>query len=92
MAKPRQEKSISEVAPESVDSTTELERSEDRNSALRKELSECRSAANLSQTLLASGLRLAFANEALQGEVAALRKDASTQASGQKSKQSSGKP
>ncbi len=91
MARTRQEKSISKVLAEPVDNATELEQCEDRNSAIKKELSECRSAANSYRPLLASGLRLALANEALQGEVAALRKDASMQASDQKAKQSSGK-
>jgi hypothetical protein len=41
--------------------------------------------------LLASGLRLAFANEELRGKVAALRKDASKQAAERKAK-GSGQP
>jgi hypothetical protein len=102
----RQEKSIFEVQPEPVDHATEMRQCEDRNSALnkrnsalkkrnsalKKELFDCRTAANSDRPLLASGLRLALANEALQGEVAALRKDASKQASDQKAKQSSGQP
>jgi len=82
---------ISDAVTEPVDSAAQLKRLKDRNSALKKELSDCESAAASDLPLLASGLRLAFANEELRGKVAALRKDASKQAAERKAK-GSGQP
>jgi hypothetical protein len=76
----REKTQISDAVTEPVDSAAQLKRLKDRNSALTKELSDCESVAASVRPLLASGLRLAFENEELQGKVAALRKDASKQA------------
>jgi hypothetical protein len=49
------------------------------NSALKKELAECKAAAVSDRALLAGGLRLALANEALEIENALLRRNAAQQ-------------
>lgn len=85
MAKRTGEKDlISEVIPELINCAAKLRNSEDRNCALRKELSEHKNAAASDRLLLASGLRLALANEALRVEIAVLRKAAAERAPGRK--------
>ena len=56
---------------------TQLEYANDQISALKKELAAYKEAAVSDHALLASGLRLAFANEALEAEKGLLRNDAS---------------
>jgi hypothetical protein len=63
------------VIRERRDRTTELGQAKDQNSILEKELADCREAADADSALLASGLRLAFANEALEVENRLLRQD-----------------
>ncbi|MCU1259262.1 MAG: hypothetical protein JWO80_2147 [Bryobacterales bacterium] len=82
-------KRISDLIAELVDSARELSHSEDKNSALTKELAECRTAADSDNLLLASGLRLCFENELLQAEMVILRKDAARQAPDQKTSKAS---
>jgi hypothetical protein len=77
-------KRISELKTELIDCAIVLGHCEEDNAALKKELSQCKNAANSDDLLLASGLRLALANEALKVEVAVLRKDLAKQATDQK--------
>jgi len=61
---------ISDAVTEPADNAAQLKRLKYRNSALKKELSDCERAAASDLPLLASGLRFAFANEELQSKVA----------------------
>jgi predicted RNase H-like nuclease (RuvC/YqgF family) len=93
-----EKKRIFDVIRELIDCATELEGSDSQNSNLKKrlsalkkqlfdlkkELSEYKNAADSDDPLLASGLRLALANEALKIEIAELRKDAAKLAPHQK--------
>ena len=71
-------KPISAPTRELTDRATELVRCKDQNSVLKKELAECRTEVDSDGALLASGLRLAFKNEALEVEKRLLRQDAAT--------------
>jgi hypothetical protein len=66
----------SDCAENLVESATKLRVLEETNADLRRELSECKNAADLVKPLLTTGLRLAFANEALHLENSNLRKEA----------------
>ena len=86
-------KPVSGVTGDRTDRAAELGRSKDQNSVLKKELADCREAADADTALLASGLRLVFANEALEVENKLLRQDATKGARGRKiGKRSLGQP
>lgn len=70
-------KQSAEAMAENKNCADELRRAKSDNSTLKKELSTAKQTVESDARLLAQGLRLALANEALRVEVGLLRKDCS---------------
>jgi hypothetical protein len=86
---PKPTKPNSDLVAELTNIEAKLRYREDEICALKKELSAAKKVADSDRALLANGLRLALANEALRVEVAALRKRAAKAAADEKAVEAS---